>query len=261
MTYIPNRDFLIEVQKGNVAGHALVHKFGANRDVDTGTSPEDVWTPGGLMIHQIAADTLDIVSASANDDGNPTTNTGAQTVTIEGLDASFDLQTETVTMNGVTTVVSVNSYIRVFRAFAATVGTYHGNNEGAIDIIYNGTTDQAAQIILGKGQTEMTHYTVPNAKTGYLLSALLHVKGTIGINAGEADFTLYMVPSADDVSQPFGGAKRVVQNFEGIQGSVAFVPRSPIRFEGKTDIWFDVDNPAANDTAVEIDYELLLVDD
>jgi hypothetical protein len=48
MSYISNKDFLIEVAKGNVAGHAIVNKFGRNPDVDTGTDPEDVWTQGGV---------------------------------------------------------------------------------------------------------------------------------------------------------------------------------------------------------------------
>ena len=37
MTYIGHSDFLIEVAKGNVAGHSLVHKFGRNAAVPNGS--------------------------------------------------------------------------------------------------------------------------------------------------------------------------------------------------------------------------------
>ena len=37
MSYIGNKDFLIEVQKGNVVGHSMVHKFGRNDAVPNGS--------------------------------------------------------------------------------------------------------------------------------------------------------------------------------------------------------------------------------
>ena len=44
-----------------------------------------------------------------------TPGTGARTVLIEGLDENYDIQSETVTMDGTTNVVTTNTYIRLFR--------------------------------------------------------------------------------------------------------------------------------------------------
>ncbi len=255
MSYIGSRDFFLEVQKGNVAGHTIIHKFGRNADVDTGTVPEDIWLTGGLMTWPTSAAVVSVVSGSANDDGDPTSSTGAQTITIEGLDASFDVVTETITLNGVGAVTTSASYIRVNRAFVATTGTYHGNNEGAL----TGTISAATMftIPIGVGQTQVARYTVPNGKTAYIESIFMSVDekksgGTV---------QLYMNTNVDDVSQPFGGAKRLILQFDTVSGEELLTPQSPMKFDAKTDIWFEVSAVGADDTPVDVDFEILVVDD
>jgi hypothetical protein len=255
MSYLGDKDFLIEVAKGNVAGHSLVHKFGRNPDVDTGTVPEDIWFTGGLMNWPTSAAVVSVVSDDANDDGNPTTNTGAQTLTIEGLDASFNELSETITLNGVGAVTTSASFIRVSRAFVATTGTYHGNNEGTLV----GTISGATQFTIGPGlgQTQVGRYTVPNGKTAYLLFTAISVDE----KKSGATVQLFQNPLADDTSQPFSGAQRMVIEFDTISGQETLPFGSPRSFAGKTDLWFEIPTVGADNTPVDVDFELLLVDD
>lgn len=255
MSFIGHTDFLIEVQKGNVVGHKLVHKFGRNADVDTGTVPEDIWATGGLMNWPTSAAVVSVVSDDADDDGNPTTNTGAQTLTIEGLDASFDELTETITLNGVGAVTTAASFIRVNRAFVATTGTYHGTNEGTLI----GTISAATQFTIGPGfgQTQVGRYTVPNGKTAYLLFIAI----TVDEKKSGATVQMFQNPSADDTSQPFSGAQRLVIEFDTVSGQEILPFGSPRSFAGKTDLWFEIPTVGADSTPVDVDFELLLVDD
>ena len=255
MTYIPTRDFFAEVQKGNVAGHKMVHKFGRNPDVDTGTVPEDVWLTGGLMTWPTAAAVVSVTSTDADDDGNPTTNTGAQTLTIEGLDASFDELTETITLNGTNAVTTAASFIRINRAFVATAGTYHGNNEGILVGTVGGAT--MFTIPIGAGQTQVARYTVPNGKT----AQLTYIAASTDEKKSGGTIQLFRNPEADDASQPFGGTKRLIMQLDNILGEETITPRSGILFAGKTDIWFEVPAVGADNTEMDVDFELLVVDD
>ena len=40
--------FELQVARGQIPGHSVVHKFGANFDIDNNSEPETVWTAGGL---------------------------------------------------------------------------------------------------------------------------------------------------------------------------------------------------------------------
>ena len=256
MTYITEKDFLIEVAKGNVAGHAIKHVFGRNSDIDTATVPEDLWPLGGLMDWPTAAQTLDIVSTSANDDGNPTTNTGAQTLTIEGLDTNFDEISETVTLNGTSTVTTSSSFRRVNKAYVATTGTYHGNNEGDITGDQTTSGDNMFDVITAFGHTQLGRYTVPLNKTAYLLTMFISVDSS----KSGATVQMFKNPDAHDTSQPYSGAKTLVLEFDGVTGEEIWSPRSPTVFAQRTDIWVEVSAVGANDTAVDVDFDILLVD-
>ena len=245
---------LIEVQKGTVAGHSIVHKFGRNPDVDTATDPEDVWNTGGTYTWQTAAQTVDLVSASGND---ASSGSGARTVTLHGLDASFNSASESIGLDGATPVTTSTSFIRVFRAYVTNTGTYHGSNEGAITASFSSTADTAFTIALGAGQTEMAIYTIPAAKIGLLLSVHINVDT---VSNKTAQVTFNQMPNAHDATTPYAGAARRVLNFDGIAGSVTYAPASPTAFAEMTDLWATVQSVSANDTPVSVDFELLLVD-
>jgi hypothetical protein len=150
-------DFKLSVGLGHHQGWRLFRKFGLNNDVDSGT--EEVWPLGTPRVLAGAAGVAAVSSDSAND---AAAGTGARTVTLEGLDASFDEITETVTMNGVTPVNTSASFLRVNRAYNVTAGSGKVN-AGNISISIGGNTQVYIPALFG--QTQQTHYTVPAGHT------------------------------------------------------------------------------------------------
>jgi len=238
---------------GQVPGLLPVHKFGTNPDVDT-AAPEHVWFNGGTLTWLTAASVMDVVSTSANDDGNPTTNSGAHTITIEGLDSNWDDLSEVVTLNGLTPVTTSGSFIRVNRAFVTTVGTYHGTNEGDITIQVTGGGSVQANIQTGRGQTQKTQYSVPRAHQAFMVRFSIDVDSTKAAN-----LTMFQYQNADDITQPYSGAVRVVHTIPNVTGSSESILRAfPPAFGEKTDIWWEAE-VTANNTGVSIDYDLALL--
>jgi hypothetical protein len=162
----------------------VVNKFGFNPDVDTGTVPADIWTPGGVYPYStfVTAQTLELVSLSAND---TSAGTGARTVFVEGLDSVLAEQTETVTLNGLTPVAIPGTWTAINRMYIVTAGTT-GKNEGSINCQISGAGAIVSQIAFrisltasqeGKGQTEQAVYRVPANKKLQIKSIYIHLNG------------------------------------------------------------------------------------
>lgn len=161
--------YQLQVSKGQVAGALSVYKFGYNPDIN-GTE-ETVWSQGGNVVWPAAAFTVFISSSSTADTG---AGTGAQTVTVEGLDENYAVQSVTVTMNGQTQVQigDASGWIRINRAFVATAGS-GGTAAGTVYIAATGVssgvpTGTVYASITDGNQTQMAVYTVPASHTLYL---------------------------------------------------------------------------------------------
>lgn len=161
--------YQLQVSKGQVAGALSVYKFGYNPDIN-GTE-ETVWSQGGNVVWPAAAFTVFISSSSTADTG---AGTGAQTVTVEGLDENYAAQSVTVTMNGQTQVQigDASGWIRINRAFVATAGS-GGTAAGTVYIAATGVssgvpTGTVYASITDGNQTQMAVYTVPASHTLYL---------------------------------------------------------------------------------------------
>lgn len=160
--------FDLQVVRGQVAGHSSVIVFGYNQDVDT--SEETVWPNGGLIPHINTATVMKVSSSSAND---TSAGTGARTVYIEGLDGNYNVASETVTLNGQTSVNTTNSYVAINQMYVVTVGST-GYNEGNINI-GTGTVTLGVPAVLhdliGTGNNQRTtgHYAIPAGYTGYMV--------------------------------------------------------------------------------------------
>ena len=161
-------DFFLAVAKGDFTGYSKISKFGRNPGVKS-ADYESIWDGSNLYPWPTAAETLSVVSDDADD---TSAGTGARTVEIEGLDSSWNVLTETVTMNGLTPVVTTGLFLRVYRARVVTAGST-GTNEGTITMTNTTSSNVIAQISVdnsGFGQTLMAIYTIPAGKTGYLIS-------------------------------------------------------------------------------------------
>lgn len=252
-------DFLIEVAKGNVPGHSLVHKFGRNDDIDGPI--EDIWQTGGIYVWKQAASTLEAISTDPND---TIAGSGARKIIVEGLNSSFEEISEEIEMNGVgASAATVLSFIRVNRAHVSEAGTYGGTdvggNEGTITVTVSGAGATQCLIPLDNahphGQTLIARYTIPSGSTGFILS--VHVN----VDSGKtADIDMFLRQDADVIVAPMA-SPRVILELDAVSGGQDFNPDSPLDgiLAEKTDIWFAAE-AAANNTAVEVDFELLIVE-
>jgi hypothetical protein len=254
MTFIGQKDFLIEVSKGNVPGHSLVHKFGRNSDVANGA-----WE----HISQVPFDTANFrqsaISMRIKAGGNAAdtaAGAGAREVTIQGIDSNGDETSEAITTAGASaSSATTETFWRIHRAWVSAAGTYTGNNTGDIVIEDSGGGADFITIAAGEGQTQYAGFTIPAGKTGHLLTAEI----TVATNKS-ANVRVFTRADYDDVTAPMP-AKRLKLWFDGVSGNLRFAPDSPeLVLPAKTDIWFEAygDGAAA---AVSADFELLLVDD
>ncbi len=141
----------LQVSRGQIAFHETLFKFGSN--VSVSTVEETVWTGGGIYPYPSTAANLGVVSTAS---GDTTTR-----INIIGLDGDYNEITEKVTVNGVTSVTTSNTYLRVYRALVSA-----NEPSGNINITHSGTL--VAQIVSSTNQTLMAVYTVPAGHSLYL---------------------------------------------------------------------------------------------
>lgn len=110
--------FELQVSRGQITGHSNVLVSGTLPTL--GTTQATVWNRGGIYVYPATAQVMVVASTSAND---AAAGTGARTVVIEGLDASYNQIQETVTLNGQTGVNTTNSFLRVTHMYVATAGS------------------------------------------------------------------------------------------------------------------------------------------
>jgi len=218
--------FELQVARGQVDGHKTLFKFGINGDV--GTSVETVWAQGGTYVYPASATVMKISSSSADD---TSAGTGARTISIAGLDSSYNEISETVILDGQTAVNTVNSYLRISRMFVVTAGS----GATAAGTIYAGTGTVTSgvpatvygMIALNANQTQMAFWTVPAGYTLYL-TGLFYTSGNTNANAW-TNFQL--------IQRPLGGVFRQ-QSSSRVPGNGDFVVdlHTPLAFAEKTDI-------------------------
>lgn len=230
-----NTDYYLEVARGNVTGMTALNKFGSNSDIDTGT--EDVWTGGGTWVAPTTARVHDIVSSSASDDGSPA-GTGAQTITISGLDANWLEISEVVTMNGTTNVATANSYIIIYRMQVTTAGS-SGTNVGTITATAQTDATVTASINATLGQTLMAIWQVPANKSLYITKYYASCDGTVSSQIGAVLWV------ADYDGDSYVKKVKHIQAFSnGQQFIYEFNP--PFKVNAKSRVWISVTVTANN---------------
>jgi hypothetical protein len=171
--------FELQVGRGQITAHSVIHVFGFNPDVDT--AEETVWPIDGILGHP-SSPTIMSISSSSTDDA--AAGTGARTIFIEGVNGTGGLVSEIVTLNGQTAVNTVNTYDAIERMVVLTVGS-GGKNAG---IIYAGTGAVTSGVpavpysAMGVGDniSLVGHWTCPTGYAGYLV----HGKITVGPTSG-----------------------------------------------------------------------------
>ena len=253
MSYFPHRDFLIEVAKGNVGGHSLVHKFGRNDAVPNGS-----WAWVNLLGFTnwplSAATTVRIKAGGHTSDTSG--GAGAREVTVQGIDSNLVELSEAIATNGASASTATTAqFWRVHRAWVSSYGTYNGANFGNIDIENSAGGTDLIRIATAEGQTQYAAFSIPTATTGYLLSVHAHV------DAGKtADLRVMTRADLNDTTAPVA-SRRLKLYFDGVLGPLVYKPCAPeFSLPALSDIWVEANGDGAG-TEVSADFELLLVAD
>lgn len=157
---LPN--FGLGVAKGQFQNISHIHRFcvvpamsvnttGTVWDVNDTIYPWSVWDSGATQ--------LNIVCSDANDVG--------LMLHVEGLDSSYNVQTESTLITSATGQTTTKSYLRVNRMYVTDSGA---TNVGNIDLQYSTTT--IARIRANVGQTMMGVYTIPAGHSAYILKGV-----------------------------------------------------------------------------------------
>jgi hypothetical protein len=255
MTYISSKDFLLEVAKGNVPGHTLVHQFGKNVAVPNGSWEMIAERSVATNIDRGAASTVRIQPGGSTADVS--TGTGAREVTFQGLNSSWEEETVSLATNGASaSSASTGSFWRVYHAWVSQVGSPWAANSTDITLGWVTGGADILKIPAGEGQTAYGHYAVPTGKTAYLLSAIATVD-----SGKTCDIHLIQRADLTDRTAP-NPSLREQLHWSGLPAGshnlIIRAARAPIA--GPADIYWEAQG-AGGTASVTIDFELLLVDD
>ena len=210
--YGKNEQFDLQVGRGQIQGHQSVFLFGYSASI-TNAAFIPAWENTAAYTYPASAVAMSIVSTSASD-------TAVQII-IYGLDSNYKQINETVTLTGITPVVTTTLFFRVNQL---DVQPDSVNPVGVITAKNGGVT--YGQIAVDTGQSNMSVYTVPVGYTlyGTHVAAWSSTSVTSGVYATFRAQALSPASTKYIVSQaPF------LNTFE-------FAAQYPLKFAEKTDV-------------------------
>jgi len=238
--------FELQVSRNQITFHSPQNIFGYGTTPATASLFRTVWENMATTeyVFPSSALTMQLVSNAVGDTAS---------ITIVGLDASYNQITETLVLNGTTNVPTVNQYFRINSMYVS-VGSAT-NPTGVVTLTNGGVT--YAQINTGVfngttsslGRSQMAVFTVPAGYTfyGYRYGAYS------SFNGNSANYTTYraITNSSAGVQQlivqtPFNTTYEVQRHF-------------PFPYVEKTDLRFQVASSAATAAVVSINIGGVLV--
>lgn len=255
LSFLPQSDFLLEVSKGNVAGHSTIYVYGSIDAVQAAT-PADIWEFGtevGAEIYTFSStDDIDTISSSSASD--------TLTMTIEGLDASGNAVTQEATLNGQNKVALTTPLWRVNAVDNTSstnlVGNVYVYVDGAITAgVPNTVTDVRGFVSPAAQRSKQAVYTVPNGVTAHFYGSDQTI--TKGVAGGLVTINL------KGFIRIVGGVFREI--FETLLASTGsshhpLPSPPPISLAGKTDLRPNAE-VSTNGVGVSWGYYLVLVED
>ena len=255
----------LDISRGLVNNISTIAKFGYNENI--GTSFEPISYNGVYQTPQSSV-SLEFVSSDAAD---ALDDVGMHEITIEGIDENWQMQTVTESAHpndGTTAVAISGSWLRVFRAFVSSSGTYSTQTSGShvgnitIRVASAGATYAVIPLINSYpfGQTMIGAYTIPINKKGFVFLRDLTADSGKTINYG-----FFFRENANDITSSFSAGR--IQEFKtGITGgslynsSTAKVPLGP--FVGPCDIsYMGYSSGGGGSASISCEFEIFLVDD
>jgi hypothetical protein len=230
--------FELQVAKGNIAGHSVVHRSGFNPEIDKNSDPESIWSAGGLYpwIALNAGPNLYCVSSNSSDQ---------EDLVINGLDENYDDITETINMNGTTGVTTTNRFRRINSVHYEGISI----NQGTIQVKRSDSSGAVLEQIEPDFSNALSmHYSVPAGKTAYLNRLTLSLQES----KKGAQIIIYI--------RYFGENFRANHVYEISEGTSNFEWPYPERLPEKSDIDIVVYEAYENDTKVSGCIDFVVVD-
>ena len=238
-TFLFGDDWKLNLARGKLRNAFHVHKFGRNTAPANGVE-ETVWDGSNLYpwsTWNAGADNVYLKSSAEGDE--------SKTIFIQGLDADYNLQSETVTLDAAdstTGVASANTYVRLFRMyntgsvpFVGNVGAHYASSAGTL----------VAQVLIGQEQTLMSVYTVPAGHTAYLLKYDF---------SGSANSAI----SSRLLFREHGGVFRIQHSGSVYGGEYTYAFDVPLAIPEKTDIDLRV-TAATGSSVIGANFNLVVV--
>ncbi len=176
------------VALGRVAKQLRVGGFGENPDVDTGSTPEDAWTEGGLYPWMTAPTALQVRSTSADDTA---AGSGARSASAFILSSTFVPSIVVTALNGTTAVPLA---VAPYRINLAQPGAWGSAGVNLGDIIFEDVAPPntiRAVIPAGVGQSQQAPYTVAANSSLLIKQLYLGVNAITGVADRSANLTTY----------------------------------------------------------------------
>ena len=203
----------------------LIDKSGATESLGTDpTTMTTVWSYSGIYPWNTFSGSGDkLYVKSLIDDPK----VRGATIFLEGLNSSYNLISETVTLDGSNTTTAVASTQNFYRLVAATLTSNNTNylpHDSDIRVYYGSSSGTVVgQLQAPYGKTQGCTYTVPAGYEAFILS----VNGS----SGKSDEITSMI-----WTRPFNKAWHQIKSFKFISGSFDHNFRTPYRIPEKSDI-------------------------
>jgi len=171
MAYNPiggfSSDFILNIAKGNVPGHAI--RFAVAESTLINTTDSTLWDISDGFVWPTAGEAWEIVSSSASD---TSAGTGARSIVITGLDDSYNRQTEIITPNGTSAVATTRTdWLRIESIIVISSGSNEAN-VGTITLRILSAGNTRSTILPDNGRSFNGFYTAPVGKTAFILQTV-----------------------------------------------------------------------------------------
>lgn len=222
---------------------------GHNPAVPVASLPQDLIEPGGTYTFQTSAQSVEILSADANDKSG---DTGARTVLVQGLDGNYLEVEETATMNGATPVALTQKFLRINNMVVVTAGSSKAN-EGIITLRVAGAGATMATMGAGDSILHAGIYTVPAKHTMFIMTI------TPGLSVATGGYAVCNIQVRDNnasADAPF--ITRLILHIWGVNTVISHFIQG-FKVTEKTDIRYRISNLGTNNSIVSLFSTALLM--
>lgn len=243
-------DSQIAATLGRTAGSTVIQQFGTNPSIST--TEEDIWDLGGAYPWPEAAETVRV--AAGGDVADTAAGVGARKIKVFGLDETFALVEEEITLAGVSASAATTiTFFRVYRAEVTEAGAYTGANTADILVENTVSLDTIICIQAGMGMSQSSMYTIPAGKE----AVIINISTNVSANKPSI-IKMKKRSNIDLVSAPFGALVTILQ-YSSLQGPVTPSIDAFEVIPEKTDIWF-TGQADTGTSAADVSLSLFMVD-